>query len=120
MWMTKIFHEKFLSNWVDCASHQDCISPKGASVSGCDLNNIYLPGYKGEYAGCHCYDYSTLNLSRIWSGELEEPVAFKTKERPHSNVDSRAFCNTLLPDQVMSLTTTMKKIHLFAHNCVIV
>ena len=62
MWMTKTFQEKFLSNWVDCASHQECISPKGASVSGCSLNNINLPGYKGEYAGCHRYDQSALNL----------------------------------------------------------
>ena len=62
MWMTKIFQEKFLSNWVDCASHQECISPKGASVSRCSLNNINLPGYKGEYAGCHRYDQSALNL----------------------------------------------------------
>ena len=62
MWTTKVFQEMFLSNWVDCASHQECISPKGASLFGCNMNNINLPGYKGEYIGCHRYDQSALNL----------------------------------------------------------
>ena len=62
MWMTKVFQEKFLSNWVDCASHQECISPKGASIFGCNLNNLKLPSYKGEYVGCHRFDQSALNL----------------------------------------------------------
>ena len=62
MWQTKLFRDKFLNNWVDCALHEDCLTPKGSTFDGCNFKMLSEPDHRGEYIGCHRYDQSALNL----------------------------------------------------------
>ena len=55
LWANAMFKEKLLPSLIDCASHLECIAPKGSNHFGC---NFALPGY----VGCHRYDQSALNV----------------------------------------------------------
>jgi len=60
MLANNIMMEKVIQPWVDCALHQECIAPAGATLFGC-----YGDGseYKdGRYIGCHRFDQSALNI----------------------------------------------------------
>ena len=55
LWANAMLKEKLLPSLIGCASHVECIAPKGSSLLGC---NFALPGY----VGCHRYDQSALNV----------------------------------------------------------
>jgi len=58
IWVSKMWKEKILTPWVDCAMHLECISPAGAKLSGCNFGT--KPS--SAYVGCHRYDQSALNV----------------------------------------------------------
>jgi len=63
MWVNNLMHSKFLNYWVDCALHQECIDPHGATLWNCDLK-IAKKG-TGVYTGCHRFDQSALDMILI-------------------------------------------------------
>ena len=60
-------HERILSPLVDCALHEECIAPSGASPYGCDMNKYRQQKSQiktieqVEYIGCHHFDQSALS-----------------------------------------------------------
>ena len=75
-------HERILSALVDCALHEECIAPSGASPYGCDMDK-YRQQMKQiktieqfEYIGCHRFDQSVLTsvLEREFHFHDEHPV----------------------------------------------
>ena len=53
IWTTKMMKDKFLKYWIDCAMHEECMSPKGYKrYTACHLNQIHQPNYRGEFVGC--------------------------------------------------------------------
>ena len=61
MWACQDIRQKFLRHWVDCALHEECISPAGASKGGCSK---FHPSQEA-YIGCHRYDQTAYNASLI-------------------------------------------------------
>ena len=61
IWLNSQMCHKLLSKWVDCALHEMCIAPKGAKHFPC---NIYLLR-SGDFAECHHFDQSALNVILI-------------------------------------------------------
>ena len=61
-------NDLFLSDWVDCAVHEECIAPKGSTKDSC-INSRPIQ----QYIGCHRYDQAALNL--ILYRELGSSVA---------------------------------------------
>jgi len=60
MLANNIMKEKVIQPWVDCALHQECIAPAGATLFGCYGDDSK---YKdGRYIGCHRFDQSALNV----------------------------------------------------------
>ena len=62
-WIMLLNHdmkESVLKPWVDCALHEQCIAPKGSSLSPCHFE--MLKYNDGRYIGCHRYDQSVLNI----------------------------------------------------------
>ena len=55
-WPNQELNDKFLTYWVDCSLHKECISPKGSSISPCDFSRMK----EGVYA-CHRYDQAAYN-----------------------------------------------------------
>ena len=54
-----IMKEKVIQPWADCALHQECIAPAGASVT-CHKNAFEREDVR--YMGCHRFDQSALNI----------------------------------------------------------
>ncbi len=50
---------KILDEWVDCAMHENCIAPKGATLV---CRRPYGGLENTEFAGCHRFDQSALDL----------------------------------------------------------
>ena len=63
MWVNTLMKTKFLNYWVDCALHQECIAPHGATLWNCDLKTAMKKA--GKFAGCHRYDQSALAMILI-------------------------------------------------------
>ena len=57
VWSTNYFKEKIMSPLLDCAMHQECISPKESKMAPCDFKGTAPDGY----AGCH-REQSAFNL----------------------------------------------------------
>ena len=55
-WANVVFKEKLLPSLIDCASHLECIAPKGSHLWGC------YKALKPIYWWCHRYDQSALNM----------------------------------------------------------
>ena len=86
-------HERILSPLVDCALHEECIAPSGASSNGCDFNN-YRQQKKQiktieqvEYIGCHRFDQSVI------TSVLEREFQFGDH---HPVVNPKAFLQSLV------------------------
>ena len=86
-------HERILSALVDCALHEECIAPSGASPYGCNFNK-YRQQVREintieqvEYIGCHRFDQSAITsvLEREFHFADHHPVA-----------ESRAFSQSLV------------------------
>ena len=58
MWVNEVTQKKLIDPWVDCALHQECIAPDGATLWPCYFTSIH----DGHYVGCHRFDQSALNL----------------------------------------------------------
>ena len=69
MWANSLMREKFLNHWLDCAMHQECITPDGARVTGCNYTTAHENA--GGYTGCHRYDQSALCMILIREFGLE-------------------------------------------------
>ena len=86
-------HERILSALVDCALHEECIAPSGASPYGCDFNNYrqQMNQIKTieqvEYIGCHRFDQSAL------TSVLEREFQFADQ---HPVVDPKPFSQSLV------------------------
>ena len=61
MWACQDIRQKFLRHWVDCALHEECISPAGAHKDGC---STFHPSQEA-YVGCHRYDQTAYNAILI-------------------------------------------------------
>ena len=57
VWSTNYFKKKIMSPLLDCAMHQECISPKGSKMRPCNFRGTAPDGY----AGCH-REQSAFNL----------------------------------------------------------
>ena len=57
LWACKEFRKNFLEHWVDCALHEECISPDGAQKDHCTMFHMV----EGQYMGCHRYDQAAYN-----------------------------------------------------------
>ncbi len=51
-------HKKLMLPWVKCALKEDCISPPGAQLNGCDFTR--RPEFL--YSGCHRYESSSFSI----------------------------------------------------------
>lgn len=51
-------HKEIMLPWVKCALKEDCISPPGAQLNGCDFNR--KPEFL--YSGCHRYESSSFSI----------------------------------------------------------
>ena len=86
-------HKRIMSALVDCALHEECIAPSGASPYGCDFNkyrqqrNQIKNIEQVEYIGCHRFEQSALTsvLEREFQFADQDPV-----------VDSKAFSQSLV------------------------
>ena len=53
IWTTKMMKDKFLKHWIDCAMHEECMSPKGhVRRINCNFKQLHQPSYRGEFIGC--------------------------------------------------------------------
>ena len=62
-WIMLVNHdmkENVLNPWVDCALHEQCITPKGSLLQPCHFE--MLKYNDGRYIGCHRFDQSALNI----------------------------------------------------------
>ena len=86
-------HERILSALVDCALHEECIAPSGASSNGCDFDKYYQQKNQiktieqVEYIGCHRFDQSVI------TSVLEREFQFGDQ---HPVVDPKAFSQSLV------------------------
>ena len=85
--------QRIMSHLVDCALHEECIAPSGASAYGCNLGS-YWNQVKNidtleqlEYVGCHRFDQSVI------TAVLEKEFHFPNFSPP---VDSLDFTNSLV------------------------
>ena len=75
-------HKRILSALVDCALHEECIAPSGASPYGCDMDKYRQQSNQienieqVEYIGCHRFDQSALTsvLEREFQFADQDPV----------------------------------------------
>ena len=75
-------HKRILSSLVDCALHEECIAPSGASPYGCDMDKYREQMHKidtieqFEYIGCHRFDQSAMTsvLEREFQFADQHPV----------------------------------------------
>ena len=65
MWANSVMRTKFLSYWVDCALHQECIAPPGTKLVPCNFKLGNENKGAGMYIGCHRYDQSALAMILI-------------------------------------------------------
>ena len=74
LWLNQTLQERFLKFWVDCALHEECIAPKGASLGNCNWKQMRI----GEYA-CHRYDQAAYNaiLTREFGFDFMKEMAKK-------------------------------------------
>ena len=74
LWLNQTLQERFLKFWVDCALHEQCIAPKGASLWNCNWKQMRI----GEYA-CHRYDQAAYNaiLTREFGFDFMKEMAKK-------------------------------------------
>jgi len=63
VWVNNLMKSKLLNYWVDCALHQECIAPHGATLWNCDLKTAKKE--TGVYVGCHRFDQSALDMILI-------------------------------------------------------
>ena len=61
VWANSVMQEKFIDPWLDCALHEECISPKGAKRLSCPPPP-FTKNHDGHYVGCHRYDQSAAIL----------------------------------------------------------
>ena len=74
MWANSLMRTRFINYWVDCAAHQECISPLGSKVRHCNFKLCDRKKGYGVYIGCHRYDQSAMAMIlirefglRIWN-----------------------------------------------------
>ena len=80
IWATELMKEKFLKHWVDCAMHEECMSPKGyvRNFSACHFDLIKKHAYRGEFIGCmRCQSIINILLYREFGGEVWKKVQHK-------------------------------------------
>ena len=82
VWATELMKDKFLKNWIDCAMHEECMSPKGyVRRTDCHLERTQQPNYRGEYTGCmRCQSIVNILLYREFGA-----VVWKKLHRPELN-----------------------------------
>ena len=86
-------HKRILSALVDCALHEECIAPSGASPYRCDFNKYHQQKKRiktieqVEYIGCHRFDQSVI------TSVLEREFQFGDQ---HPVVDPKAFSQSLV------------------------
>lgn len=92
-----LLKEKFLTHWVDCAKHSECIAPNGSKHGPCNFN--IMP--KNAYAGCHRYDQAALtvilirefgpSLQKVFNATDRDLVTIKRSLTTfHKNSESRS------------------------------
>ena len=59
LWSTKRM-KSLISNWEDCALHEECIAPEGTHVCNCKKKTWNRQ--EVDYCGCHRFDQSALNI----------------------------------------------------------
>jgi len=72
LWSCEKFRKKFLDHWVDCALHEECISPEGAQTDHCTMFHMV----EGQYMNCHRYDQAAYNsiLTREYGMEFMKRI----------------------------------------------
>ena len=86
-------HERIMSALVDCALHEECITPSGASNLGCNMDkyiqqvNQIITIEQVENIGCHRFDQSVMTV--ILEREFHFPAH-------HPVVEPRAFSQSLV------------------------
>ena len=65
MWANSVMRTKFLSYWVDCALHPECIAPPGTKLVPCNFKLANAKKGTGMYIGCNRYDQSALAMILI-------------------------------------------------------
>ena len=73
VWANELIKNKFLKHWVDCAMHEECMSPKGyARYTPCHFDRIKEPG---EFIGCmRCQSIVNILVYRDYGSEVWEKV----------------------------------------------
>ncbi len=62
-WMSNDSVEKVVKEWAECAMHELCIAPEGATVGNFGICKKEFGGPEAtHYSGCHRFDQSALNL----------------------------------------------------------
>ena len=81
MWLNSQMCHKFLTQWVDCALHETCISPRGAKRSLCNIHKLR----SGDFAECHRFDQSALNIILIQQFSLKtwNQIKYPKFQRTH-------------------------------------
>ena len=79
VWATDLMKDKFLKHWVDCAMHEECMSPKGyirkLRNPPCPFKKEREPGYSGEFIGCmRCQSIINILLYREFGGEVYNKI----------------------------------------------
>ncbi len=76
VWMNKLMREKFLKYWIDCALHEECMSPKGyIRKTTCHFELRDRPEYNGEFVGCmRCQSIVNILFYREFGGDVWERV----------------------------------------------
>ena len=77
VWATKMMKDKFLRHWVDCALHEECMSPKGyvRHYGKCNFKRLKRSNYGGEFIGCmRCQSIPNLILYREFGGKVWKKV----------------------------------------------
>jgi hypothetical protein len=82
--------------WVKCALKEDCISPPGAQLNGCDFTR--RPEFL--YSGCHRYESSSFSIITALLFNFDS-----TKYTPDQNQVFLQSLNNLLPSTTNDFTS---------------
>ena len=100
MLANEIMKQKVIHPWADCALHQECIAPTGATTGGC-RENVFAHK-DGRYIGCHRFDQSALNVilakefgvelfKRLWDIRIYREV-WTVERKPSDTFDVVRTC----------------------------
>jgi hypothetical protein len=89
-------HKNLMLPWVKCALKEDCISPPGAQLNGCDFTR--RPEFL--YSGCHRYESSSFSIITALLFNFDS-----TKYTPDQNQVFLQSLNNLLPSTTNDFTS---------------